>query len=402
MSESASFLRWQPPVHSPLSARALFRGLAVALLDSGSERPALIRSLAKRYEADDALLTDSGTSALALALGRNVEGHVGPIALPAYGCFDLATAADGAGAQVLLYDVDPSSLGPDLSSLEGALRRGVSKVVVAPLYGIPVDLDTVGQLAREHGAEVLEDAAQGSGTSWRGSPVGAHGDASVLSFGRGKGWTGGGGGALLLRGEEATGRRERLTSELRPARRGLGALLGLAGQWLLARPSVYGLPASIPVLGLGETVYRSPRPPARMANVCAAVALETARLQGREIGVRRRHAQSLRHALPETLRAVRPPGGGTAGWLRLPALASSAGTAASARGEAGRRLGIAGGYPRPLHRLPGFADRCLYADDRFPGALELSRRLITLPTHSLLSQDDIGRLRTFLQGLGHS
>ena len=76
-------------------------------------------------------------------------------------------------------------------SLERALKRGAGVVVVAPLCGIPVDWDRVGRCLAPYGALAVEDAAQGHGAEWRGLPLGGLGTLSVLSFARGKGWTGG-------------------------------------------------------------------------------------------------------------------------------------------------------------------------------------------------------------------
>ena len=121
-----------------------------------------------------------------------------PVALPAYCCYDVATAADGAGVAFHLYDLEPETLSPDLASLRRSFDAGARSVVVAHLYGVPADLAAVRALAAEFGAIVIEDAAQGSGCEWRGRPAGAHGALGVLSFGRGKGVTGGKGGALLV------------------------------------------------------------------------------------------------------------------------------------------------------------------------------------------------------------
>ncbi len=98
-----------------------------------------------------------------------------PVAFPAYACYDLASAALGAGTRVLLYDLDTETLGPDWPSLERSLEAGATAVVVVHLFGIPVDMDRVGQMARAHGAAVIEDAAQAVGAAWRGRPAGEPG-----------------------------------------------------------------------------------------------------------------------------------------------------------------------------------------------------------------------------------
>src|SRR5207247_11224127 len=113
---------------------------------------------------------------------------------------DVATAAVAVNARIALYDGHPATLAPDLASLTATLAEGARIVVVAPLYGMPVDWDAVEQCVAEFGALAIEDAAQGHGACWRGRPLGGLARPSVLSFSRGRGWTAGRGGALLVRG----------------------------------------------------------------------------------------------------------------------------------------------------------------------------------------------------------
>jgi len=183
-----------PPVASPLTAGAIARGAGGVLgLDggrAGRDVAAWLGGLGVR----GALRTDSGTGALTLALRAAAPALV---ALPAWGCYDLATAADGADVAVWLYDLDPRTLGPADGAIEAALTAGADVVVLAHFHGVPVDLPRARRLADAAGALVVEDAAQGAGISVAGRAAGTHGSLGVLSFGRGKGVTGGRGGALL-------------------------------------------------------------------------------------------------------------------------------------------------------------------------------------------------------------
>jgi hypothetical protein len=102
-------------VYAPLSPGTLWKG-AAALLRRGRHPEAALRGhLQVFYGADAVLLTDSGTTALSLALKVTCQGR--DALLPAYGCYDLATAAMGAGVRVRLYDVASTTLGPDAASL---------------------------------------------------------------------------------------------------------------------------------------------------------------------------------------------------------------------------------------------------------------------------------------------
>ncbi|HYR11816.1 MAG TPA: DegT/DnrJ/EryC1/StrS family aminotransferase, partial [Longimicrobium sp.] len=265
-----SAFRHLPPAHSPVPARGVAAGMRAVF---GEQMASRVHDLVQRdWGAGDVLLTSSGTAALVLALRAAAAPRPGaPVALPAYGCYDLATAAAGADLPAVLYDVDPATLAPDARSMERALAAGPCALVVAHLYGVPVDVPALAPLAAGAGAMLVEDAAQSAGAVVGGRPAGALASVSVLSFGRGKGRTGGAGGALLahdLAGQAAL-RHARLRVDEGDA--GWRDLAAAAVQWMLARPSVYAFPAALPFLRLGETVYHPPSPPRRLSRAAAGV-----------------------------------------------------------------------------------------------------------------------------------
>lgn len=388
--------RRQLPAYSPLPLRAVVAGAAGLVGGSGSARVEVTAPLARAFGADNVLLTDSGTGALALAIqGCLTRRPDAGIALPAYGCYDLATAADGAGAPVVLYDLVPETLAPEPESLRRALERGVAAVVLVHLFGVPADPEPVRVAAERVGAWLIEDAAQGAGASLRGRPLGSCGDLAVLSFGRGKGNTGGRGGALLAHGDDAASMVDRARSELLPSLRGVRELVQLKAQWLLGRPSLYAIPAALPFLQLGETVYNPPS----LVRGLSAVALRTLAvtwpLGERESAVRRAHAARLLAWHVDGLASIAVLQEAEPGYLRLPFVASPAARAAA--GAAGARaLGIMPGYPKALCDLEGFAERVVNRGDAFPGARMLAERLVTFPTHSLLAARDLARLKEWL------
>lgn len=391
-------MRRQPPVHSPLTAGSIVRSAGDALFHAARERSALEDELRRRFEADSVILTDSGTHALQLVFERvpAVEEDRRIVALPGYSCFDLVTAAVGARAHVRFYDIDPLTLSPDIDSLRRVLREGVSAVVVGNLYGYPLDWGAIRGECDAAGVVLIEDAAQGIGTVTDDGAGGTLGLASILSFGRGKGWTGGGGGALLLRGA-ATPWRDRL--ELAPPRAAQSArtLTTTTAAWCLGRPSLYRLPTSVPALGLGETRYRDPTPPRSIPAFSAALARRTARSAAGAIEGRRRVAGRLIVALDEggTVNPARPcrPVGGfrTASFLRLPVVLSEAGQAQRTVGV-GCDLGVIRGYPKALHRLPQARPLHVMTREELPGSEELARLLVTLPTHEWLTDPEVARI----------
>jgi len=392
-------VRRQLPAYSPLAVDAVARSLLVR----GSESTDRLRvRLAAKFGADPeaVVLTGSGTQALGLAIALAVRARsVGRVALPAYTCWDVGTAVQSAGATASYFDIDPDDLTPDLESFESALRGGVAAAVVSPLYGYPVSWDEIRKLCGAHGCVLIEDAAQGHGMSWHGRPVGSLGDLSMVSFGRGKGWTGGGGGALLKR-------PDRLRSDghvdplLTAGPRGRLTWTGLAfAQALLGRPSLYGLPASLPGAGVGETSYHPPRDAMTMLPPTAALVLRMESRADEEADVRRRIGSLLLQRLKPAsqVHAIQPslPG---AGFLRL---AVRIPDASRSWERSVRRLGVARGYPLALPDVPELTAMSVGPTEGatdLPGARTLARELFTLPTHSLLREDDLDRIVAALSG----
>lgn len=374
--EPLELTRTQLPVFSPLTAQAVWAG-------AGWSSPSgLLERILAHTGATAALLADSGTSALRAAIATAALRRPGrPVALPGYGCFDLITAARGAGVRILLYDVDPATLQPDRGSLSIVLAEEPSAVVFVHHYGVPVRITDWADDVHRAGALVIEDAAQGVGARVDGLAVGTAGDVGILSFGRGKGITAGGGGALLF------GTRSPLRSSLKelvgpPSPWSAIFVAKLAAQWLLGRPSLYGVPSRLPFLGLGETRYRSPEPVRAMTPQMARVLAITLSLAAGETAARQRNADAIISRLSANA-AARVPAlspGAEAGWLRLPFRAEGA--------SAGDRLGCVRGYPISLRNLP----ECrvvLEGNPRTPGADNLAKALWTVPVHSQLTDRDV-------------
>ena len=350
-------------------------------------------TLRQRYGCMDALLTDSGTSALTLALLKVVPPG-GTVAYPAYACMDLTTAAVGAGVHVRLYDIDPATLSPDLDSVRAAIARGVDAIVVAHLYGYPADMIGVRKLAAEHGIAVIEDAAQGAGGSLRGALLGSMSDVAILSFARGKGTTGGSGGAVLVRTPSLAEWTCQARADLQTGSRGGLQVVSLAAQRLLSNPYLYRLPASIPGLKLGEMVYHPPRVPRAMSPASAAVLRWTLGQEELEVARRRARARDLLSRIRETsdVVAVSPIAGGESGFLRFALI--------DTKGKRAPRpdLGALRGYPLTLGQHPQLGPLILPGETAGKGSQFLRDRLFTVPTHSRVDRSDLAWLADWLDG----
>jgi hypothetical protein len=170
-------------------------------------------------------------------------------------------------------------------------------------------------------------------------------------------------------------------------------IVGLLAQWMLGRPAVYGIPHSIPALGLGETTFHPPVAPTTMPRSAAAAVLNARVGSQREAARRAENARWFLEHMPGDagVRPVRPLEGAGAGYLRLPVCVTGGmnGFDSVRRATA---LGIAQSYPRSLAELaPGLAG----PERAWPGADELAGVLVTLPTHSRITsaeRDEIVRM----------
>jgi dTDP-4-amino-4,6-dideoxygalactose transaminase len=383
--------RRQLPVASRVEASAISAAVVDAFRRDPRHPAALMRELRERFDAQRVALTDSGTSALVAAL-RLTAGKGGSVAYPGYACVDLAAAARFAGVRVRLYDIDPETLSPDLDSLSAAVARGVDAIVVAHLYGFPADMRGVEELARSAGVPVIEDAAQGAGGTLDARLLGSFGTISILSFGRGKGTTGGNGGALLLRDASLADSFSDIRRELGKRPAGTRDLLGISAQWLLGRPSLYGIPSAIPSLHLGEMVYHPAHEPRALSWAAASLVRRALALAPGDAAGRRRTAAALEMATLEgaDIRPVRPVHGGVSGYLRYPILD---------RGSRAERadMGILRGYRIMLHDQEELQPCLVTGEPPTPGAEELARSLYTLPTHYMVKPSDIKAMMEWLR-----
>ena len=124
----------------------------------------------------------NGYDALELALRvRNIgPGH--EVIVPAHTFVATALAVVRAGATPVLVDVERDTALMDVGKIESAITPKTRAVIPVHLYGHPVDMDPLLEIARRYGLFVLEDAAQSHGALYKGRPCGSLGDAAAFSF----------------------------------------------------------------------------------------------------------------------------------------------------------------------------------------------------------------------------
>lgn len=140
------------------------------------------RDFAAFCEARRAVATSNGTTALHLALVALGIGAGDEVLVPDLTFVATANAVRYTGATPVLVDADPVTWTLDPADARRKVTPRTRAIVPVHIYGHPVDLDPLLELARAHDLRVVEDAAEAHGARYRGRRVGALGHAGVFSF----------------------------------------------------------------------------------------------------------------------------------------------------------------------------------------------------------------------------
>lgn len=107
-----------------------------------------------------------------------------------------------AGAKPVLVDIDPATLNMDVNRVEEAVTDKTRVIMPVHFAGLPVDMDTLYDIARRYDLRILEDAAHAIGAEYKGKKIGSFGDTQVFSFHPNKNITTGEGGCIATRDAE--------------------------------------------------------------------------------------------------------------------------------------------------------------------------------------------------------
>jgi dTDP-4-amino-4,6-dideoxygalactose transaminase len=165
---------------------------------------------ARVQQAGFAVATSSCTTALHLALVVAGVGAGDEVVVPSFSFIATANAAVYVGAQPVFADVDRVTGNLTAETVAAALTDRTRAVVVVDQGGVPVDLDAIRGVTDPRGIVVVEDAACGAGSTYKGRPVGAGADIAAWSFHPRKIVTTGEGGMITTAREDWADRARRL------------------------------------------------------------------------------------------------------------------------------------------------------------------------------------------------
>ncbi len=164
--------------------------------------------LEQRFGAHRVMLTTSGSTALDMASLLCDLQPGDEVILPSFTFSSTANAFAIYGARLVFVDIRPDTMNIDETKIEAAVTDR-TKVILAMHYaGVACEMDTILDIARRRGLLVVEDAAQGVMSTYKGRALGTIGDLGCYSFHETKNYSMGEGGAVVINRPDLVGRAE--------------------------------------------------------------------------------------------------------------------------------------------------------------------------------------------------
>lgn len=257
------------PVNVPLLDGNEKRYLAECI-DSGwisSEGPFVARfehALAAQVKRRHAIAVCNGTAALDAVVEALQLGPGDEVILPAFTIISCIGQIVRSGATPVLVDSDPLTWNMDVGSIASRITSRTKAILAVHLYGLPVDMDPLLELARRHGLPVIEDAAEMLGQQYRGRPCGSFGAISTFSLYANKHVTCGEGGVIVTDNDDlAESCRSLRNLCFQPGRRFVHERLG----WNLRLTNLQAAVALAQLERLDHTIARKRRMGQRYAEL---------------------------------------------------------------------------------------------------------------------------------------
>ena len=164
--------------------------------------------LENKFHAQKVLLTTSGTSALDMAMLLCKFKPGDEVILPSYTFSSTATSILVGGGVPVFVDIRPDTMNIDENKIETAITERTKAIVVVHYAGIACEMDSIMQIAHRYNLKVIEDAAQGVMSTYKGQFLGTIGDFGCYSFHETKNYSMGEGGALVIKDSDFNERAE--------------------------------------------------------------------------------------------------------------------------------------------------------------------------------------------------
>lgn len=347
----------------------------------GPRVAAFEHAFADAMQATDAVAVSNCTAALHLAL---VVAGIGPgddVVVPSFSFIATANAPTYVGARPVFAEVDALTGNVTAESVAAALTPATRAVIAVDQGGIPVDLDPIRELCDPRGIVVIEDAACGAGSTYKGRPVGAGAEIAAWSFHPRKILTTGEGGMITTSRPEWAARARRLREHA------MSVSAADRHASLVSPPEEFG-----------EVGFNF-----RMTDLQAAVGLVQLAKLAEVVERRRKHAAYYRAELADVpgIRLVEDPAWGTANfqslWLEVGGeypLDREGLLLELAKADVSARRGI-----MAAHRQPAYRDRDT-GKVPLPVTERLTDNTLILPLYHQIEQVELDRVIAVIRRAG--
>lgn len=158
--------------------------------------------LALRIGLKHGIAVSNGTAAIEAAITALGIGEGDEVIMPTFTIISCISQIVRSGAKPVLVDSDPITWNIDVSQIESKITSRTKAIMIVHIYGLPVDVDPIIDLARKYGLKIIEDAAEMHGQTYKGKPCGSFGDICTFSFYPNKHITTGEGGMILTNDDD--------------------------------------------------------------------------------------------------------------------------------------------------------------------------------------------------------
>ncbi len=156
----------------------------------------------KTVNRDFGISVTNGTAALEIAVRAIGITDGDEVIMPTFTIISCAEAVTRVGGIPVLVDSAPDTWNMCVDQIESKITSKTKAIMVVHIYGLPVDMDKVLDIAKRHDLKIIEDAAEMHGQTYNGRPCGSFGDISIFSFYPNKHITTGEGGMIVTNDEE--------------------------------------------------------------------------------------------------------------------------------------------------------------------------------------------------------
>lgn len=393
--------RFVPPAGHKIPLRCVLSAMT-KYLKGYKDETHFASKLIEYLNVKHCFLISSGTAALYVilkALSTNEERN--EIIIPAYTCPSVSAAVIKAGLKVRLCDIKQENFGYDLDALKRTISPKTLCVVVVHLFGIQENIYEIKTLCHEKGVILIEDAAQGFGaiavkeneTSQPQVMLGAIGDIGFYSFGRGKPLTLIHGGAIVTNNQEYAEKIKKSCDSLLSLSlmKKIKIFIETVLYSIFFHPRLYWIPNSLAFLKLGETIFS--------LNFTANKMVVFSTLIGSVLLDNINYLKSQRENALDYYKQFLTTDNGIISncyidkigslLTRLPIIFNEPAKREKIRVELlSQGIGTSGFYPVPLNKQEGLPQYLEYIED-YPNAAYVSKRILTLPLHSHITENDV-------------